>query len=509
MYRLLVRLGLFTVMLALFAAPIYAQEAAQSVTLAFTRDPATFDPQGAIDPSAPVLLQYVYETLLYQDEAGEIHPFLAESWEVEEGGSAIVFHLRQDVSFSNGSPFNADSVIFTFQRLQEIGQRSFIYSEITNVEAFEKVDDYTVRFVLKQPSVTILSALTYTYAAILDPTAVEAAGDNYGTQPVGTGPFVLTEWVSQNSMRLERNPLYNGQHPLDEGVGTIDELQIRFTADQSARANAMLTGEIDMAYISSAPQLARLQEDPQFSVLESPTRGLVFLGFNTSHTPFDDPAIRRSIAQAVQKQDVLDIASEGMGIVVNTPLPPSIFGYNADLEGQTPAYDPEAARQAIEAAGLTGTTIKLLTSTYPSFETMATVVQAQLAEIGLNAEVEVLDFAAFAEAATAGEHDIVLTRYDWNDPDLLRIYLSEASIGRANRYFYANPALDALTAQGRAEFDPAARQEIYTQAQQIVMEDMPWIPLHMGITKVVINNRLQNVNLINGHVFLNDATLAS
>lgn len=487
--------------------PVAAQDNAQSVTMALTRDPVTFDPQGAIDPSAPVLLQYVYETLLFQDEAGDIHPFLAESWTVEDDGKSVVFALRQGVTFSNGSPFNADSVIFTFERLQEVGQRSFIYSEIMNVEAFEKVDDYTVRFRLREPSATLLSALTYAYAAILDPAAVEAAGDNYGMEPVGTGPYMLTNWVSQNSMTLTRNPHYAGQHPLDEGTGAIDEIRIRFTADQSARVNALLAGEIDIAYLTSAPQLARLQADPDFTVLESPSRGLVFIGFNTARPPFDDPAIRRAVSQAIQKQDIVDVAAEGMGVVVNTPLAPSIFGYDPALEQEALPYDPDAAHAALEAAGLSGTNVTLLTSNFPGYETMATVIQAQLAQVGISAEVEVLDFAAVAETATAGDYNLLLTRYDWNDPDLLRIYLSEASMGRGNRYFYANPDLDALTARGKAEFDPETRREIYAEAQRIVMEDMPWIPLHMGITKVVVNNRVQNVRLINSHVFLNDATI--
>ncbi|MCB9450617.1 MAG: ABC transporter substrate-binding protein [Anaerolineaceae bacterium] len=479
-----------------------------SVTMVLSRDPISMDPQGPIDPSAPVILAYVYDTLLFQDNEGAILPYLATSWDVEQDGRLITFHLRDDVQFSNGDPLNADSVIFTFQRLQEIGQRSFIYSEIINIAEFEKVDDYTVRFHLRAPSVTLLSALTYTYAGILDPSAVEAAGDEYGQNPVGSGPYMVTEWIPQNSMTLVANPNYHGQRPTDQDgqASAVTELDIRFSSDESARVNALLTGEVDVAYISSGALMQSFADNPDFTILDSPTRGLVFLGFNTAREPFSDVTMRQAVAEAIDKQVILDIAAPGMGVIVNELIAPSIFGYVPELESEALPYDVDTARAAVEAAGYVGAEIKILTSNFPTYQNMATIVQAELQEIGLNPTIEVLDFAGVAATANAGEYDIVLTRYDWNDPDLLRIYLSTDSIGRANRYFYSNPELDALTAEGRATFDPAERLAIYTEAQRLLMQDVPWVPLHMTITKIVVNNRLQNVGVVNSHVTFDDAT---
>ncbi|GAB4307683.1 MAG: glutathione ABC transporter substrate-binding protein [Phototrophicales bacterium] len=474
-----------------------------SVTMIMSRDPITLDPQGPIDPSAPVLLAYLYDTLVFQDEHGMIQPHLAQDWAVD--GTTVTFNLRDDVVFSNGAPLNADSVIFTFQRLQEIGQRSFIYSEIMNISEFEKVDDYTVRFHLRQPSVTLLSALTYTYAAILEPGAVESADENYGMNPVGSGPFMLAEWTPQSSLSLVRNPNYAGHRPTDDPEidGNIQQINIRFTNDQASRINALLSGEADIAYISSPPQLERLADNPDFTVIDDPTRGLVILGFNMARPPFNELTMRQAVAQAIDKQLVLDIAAEGMGIVVNTPIAPSIFGYNPELEAEALPYDPNSALELVDNTNYDGEPVVLLTSSFPTYQTMATVVQAQLEVIGIESEIQVLDSAGLRQAASEGAYDIILTRYDWNDPDLLRIYLGTDS--RANRYGYSNPDLDALTAQGRAEFDPDVRYQIYTEAQRIVMADLPWVPLHMAITKVIIRSDIQHSGLLYSHILLEDA----
>lgn len=503
-----------SVLALLIMAPLAsAQEGSRSMTMVLSRDPISFDPHGRLDPSGPVILSYVYDTLLYQNEHGEIVPMLAADWAIAEDNSTLTFNLRQDVVFSNGVPFNADSVVFTFERLKEVGQSSLIYGEIANVSEFEKVDDFTVVFHLNEPSVTLLSALTYAYAALLEPSAVEAAGEDYGTNPVGTGPYVLADWIPQNSLTLVANPLYNGHRPIDEEAGpvAIDELQIRFTTDQMTRVNALQAGEVDVAYLTSSPLIEQMAANDNFHIMDNPARGLLFAGFNTGEgSVFNDVRLRQAVAHAINKQDVLDIAKDGLGVVVNTPLPPTIFGYDANLEAEALTYDPAAGRDLVAEAGYgpdNPVQVTILTSTFPTYDTMATVIQAQLAEIGIQAEVQVLDFGGMIAAANAGEYDIVVTRFDWNDPDLLRVYLSEASIGSGNRYFYANPALDALTTQGRQEFDPDARMAIYAEAQRILMQDVPWVPLHMAITKVVVNNRIHDADMVHSHVALENAFL--
>ncbi|NPV68994.1 MAG: ABC transporter substrate-binding protein [Anaerolineae bacterium] len=502
--------ALLVIVLAAIAPTVRAQEGPRELTMVLTRDPVTFDPHGPLDPSGPVILSYVYDTLLYQNQQEEIVPLLAREWQVSDDGHVITFTLRDDVVFSNGAPVNADAVIFTFERLQQSSARSLISTEIANIASFEKVDDLTVRFILTEPSVTLLSALTYAYAAILEPGAVEAAGDNYGTQPVGSGPFILSEWVQGTGLTLVQNPLYNGHRPIDSEGGPVDldTVHIRFTADQTTRVNGLLSGEVDIAYITTVPLLAPLKDDPNFSVLDDPSRGFIFLGFNMARAPFDDLALRQAVAHAINKQEIVDLARDGLGVVTNTPIPPSIFGYNPELESETPVFDLEAARRLVAAAGYgpeKPLEITLLTSTFPTYEAMATVVQAQLAAVGITVNIEVLDYGGMVAAAGEGNFDLMLTRLDWNDPDLLRVYF--AADASANRYGYANPEFDALTNEGRRTFDPEARFAIYTEAQRIMLQDLPIIPLHMPITNVVVNNRIEGVELVHSHISLENARI--
>lgn len=484
-----------------------------TMTLIVTRDPLSLDPHGTLDPGAPVLLAYIYDTLVYQDKDGAIQPSLAESWEVSNDGLTITFKLQADVQFSDGSPLNADAVIYSFERLLEKGQRMFIYRDVADIESLEKIDDLTIQFNMKNPSVTLFSAISYPYAGILSPEATEAAGEDYGFQPIGTGPFILTDWVADSSLTLAPNPYYTGHRPWVTATGPseMDSVTVRFVRDQAARANALIAGEADVAYLNSPPQVMRFEGNPDFTIMDSPGRAMTYLGFNTSRAPFDNLDVRQAIAQAVEKETIALIAAEGLSVVVNQPLAPSIFGYDPALESEVLTYDLNAARASLAAAGYdSGNPLELtiLTSTFPTFQTISTILQAQLAEIGVVVNVEVLDYSAVREMATNGEYDLLVTRYDWNDPDVLRLYLGSENIGSTNRYFYVNDELDALIAEGRAAFNPETRMAIYADAQRIVMQDVPIVPLYMPITKVVMSNRIQGADILHSHVVLDAAQIA-
>jgi peptide/nickel transport system substrate-binding protein len=508
----LMRLASFLFLTLLFSVFGLAPAAAQdnsTVTMIVTRDPISLDPHGTVDSGAPILMNYLYDTLVYQSPEGEVMPSLADNWTVSDDNLTITFELKPNIVFSDGSPLNADAVIFTFERLQEIGQRSLIYGDLMNVASFEKVDDLTVSFTLRSPSVTLLSALTYPYAAILSPTAVEAAGETYGLNPVGTGAFMLESWTAESEMVFVPNPNYAGHRPWVEATTppSIERLIVRFSADEAARVNALEAGEADIIYLSSGSQLSRITDE--YTVYDDPSRALVYVGFNASHAPFDNAAVRRAVEQAINKDDIVAVAAEGVGEVTGSPLPPTIFGYDEAIAASSPTFDVAAAQAGLTEAGVqTPLNVKILTSAFPTYEAIAVVMQAQLAALGINAEITVLDFAAVREAALSGDYDLLITRYDWNDPDVLWRYFGTDNQGDTNRLFYSNPALDELLVEGRTTFDQDARYEVYNEAQQLLLEDAPMIPLYVPVTIVVVSDRLQNTSLLHSHVVLEDATVA-
>lgn len=509
----LARFCLFVLVLLLVgttgAATVSAQD--NTVTMIVTRDPVSLDPQSTLDPGAPILLAYIYDTLVYQTPDGQVLPSLASSWNVSNDNRTITFELQPGIVFSDGSPLNADAVIFTFERLQEVGQRSLIYEDISNITEFEKLGDLSVAFHLAEPSASLLSSLTYPYAGILSPSAVEAAGELYGQNPVGTGSFMLDSWVSESELTLVPNPNYAGHRPWTDATTppNIDLLRVRFNSDEAARVNALLAGEADLIYLASGGQLERVEGVEGYTVLDSPARALVYVGFNTDRAPFNNPEVRRAVSQAIDKSNVLLLAAEGAGQIVDTPLPPTIFGYDESLASEALPYDPAAAQQRLSSAGVTTPlNITILTSTFPTFEAIGVVLQAELAALGINAEISVLDFAAVRDVALAGDYDLLITRYDWNDPDVLWRYLGTDNLGDTNRYFYSNSELDDLFDAGRTTFDPDERLSIYAEAQRLILEDAAILPLYMPITQVVVSDRVQGVDLLHSHVVLEDAVIA-
>ena len=507
MFKLRTHLVFVLLILLTVLTTAHAQNT-DTLTMIVTRDPVSLDPQTTLDPGAPILLAYIYDTLVYQTPTGDVLPSLAENWAAADDNLSITFTLKPNIVFSNGAPLNTDAVIFTFQRLQSVGQRSLIYDEISNIAAMEKIDDLTVTFRLNEPSATLLSALTYPYAGILDPSAVESAGEQYGQNPVGTGSFMLESWIAESELTLVPNPYYAGHRPWTATAvpPTIDHVRVRFSTDESARVNALLAGEADIIYLASGAHVDRVGENAQ--VLENPARALVFLGFNTARPPFDHPEARRAVEQAINKDDMLTLAVDGLGEVLDSALPPTIFGYDAALAESGLPYDPAAASDRLAASGaVIDRPITILTSTFPTFEAIGVVLQAQLAALGITAEITVLDFATVREVALAGDYDILITRYDWNDPDVLWRYLGTHNLGDTNRYFYSNPSLDALLTEARGLFSLEERAALYADAQRMIMDEAPIIPLYMPTTIIVVSDRIQNVGLLHSHVVLEDAVI--
>lgn len=500
----------FIAMLSALLMILMSSVSAQNDTIALivTRDPSTFDPQVTRSPSAIAVLDYLYDTLVYQAADGSILPSLAEDWVVSEDGTEVTFSLKDGITFSDGSVLDAEAVAFSVERFKEVGERSLIYGDMLNIESVEVLDPLTAKFVLIEPASTLLSSLSFSFAGILSPSAVEAAGEDYAMNPVGTGPYVLAEYIPESELTLTPNPNYAGHRPwVETDAPPAANLRIRFSRDEAARANALMAGEAEISNFSNGTQVALFEGNPDFTVLQTPGRGLVYVGFNNLRAPFDNPVVRKAIAQAIDKDMMVLLAADGLGTPVNTLLPPSIFGYNEELDTAGANYDPDAARETLEAELDAPLELTILTSTFPTFQAVATVLQEQLAGIGVTANVEILDFSAASALAAEGEFDIFVTQYDWNDPDVLSRYLESSNIGDTNRYFYSNEAMDALLQAGRTTFDPDTRQAIYNQVLELVQEEVPIIPLYMPIRAVVVSNRVSNVSLLNAHVVLDAATL--
>lgn len=482
-----------------------------SITRAITTEPTTLDPHGAAASGQNVILPYLLDTLVYRDIDNNYQPYLAESWEVSPDSKNITFTLRKGVLFHDGTPLNAAAVQFTYERALVEGSRSPLVSSFANVEKIEAVGEDQVVFTLKQPSSTLFGTLSTAYAGIISPTAVEQSGDQFGLNPVGSGAFKLASWTPGEAITLARNEVYSWGPAVLSNTGApyLDELVFKIVPDASTQLSAFQTGEVDILFINQPSQIQVLSGDPNAQLVETTLNSLIYLGFNVKATPFSNPQVRLAIAHAVDKDELVALALGGIGTRAFSPLAPTLPGYDPSLQTLEPAYDLGQTESLLIDAGFerqddggwkqsaTGEplSLEILTSTRAPNEAIATVLQDQLGRAGIPVSIKALESTAASELAGKGEYQAFLWRYDWNDADVLNVYLSTARIGRTNRTFYSNPELDQILASAAAELDDATRNQLYSQAQRILIAEHPWIPLYIPKDYIVLRSTIEGMVL--------------
>ncbi|MHB1132841.1 MAG: ABC transporter substrate-binding protein [Chloroflexota bacterium] len=493
-----------------------------SLTRAMTDEPVAIDPQGAANSGLNLVLPYIFDTLITRQADGKFVGLLAERWQVAADGRSVDVHLRPDVKFHDGSPLNADAVVFTFDRFKVKGDKSPIAGSIKDIASVKAVDNLTVRFNLQQPNSTIISTLAMPHAAILSPAAVNAAGDEMGRKPVGTGPFKFADWQSGVAITLARNPDYKWGtlEVQNRGPVAFEKLVFKVVPDASTQLAALQAGEIDVLFVNEPSQLAKFEQDKALQVQKINLDSLIYLGYNCAKPPFDDVKVRQALSHAVDKNQVIATALAGMGKVARTPLTPSMLGYDESLGSFGQAFDLARAKALLAESGFSqaadGTwqrngqklAGRLLTSTRAPNEAIATVLQSQLKALGVPMEIQQLDSSAVMKATTEGSFDLLLWRYEWNDPDALNIYLGTSRIRQTNRAFYSNKEVDALLQRGLIEFDSAKRAAIYQEAQKKILADAPWQPLYLPVEAMVSRNRVQGIKVgALGRMLVNDVTI--
>lgn len=499
-----------------------AQQSGGTLTRAMTSEPVSMDPQGAASAGLSLTAPYLFDTLVTRRADGKIAGHLAEDWEVSPDGKTIEMTLKSGVKFHDGTPMDAESVVFTFERFKQVGEKSPIGGSIKAISKVEAVDDLKVKFSFEAPNAAMLGTLAMPYAGIISPTAVKAAGEEWGTKPVGTGPFKLGEWKRGVSITLERNPDYSWgpSEAQNKGPVHIDNLVYKVIPDASTQLQALQAGEVDVIFINDPSHLSALEGDKNVKVEPINLDSLIYLGYHSAKPPFDEVEVRQALSHAVNKAEIIETALGGMGAEASALVHPSLLGYSDELKSYGQQYDPEKAKELLKGAGFTqasdgswergGTKLggKLLTSTRSPNEQIATVIQSQMKAIGVPVEIQQLDSAAVMKASTEGAFDLLLWRYDWFDPDALNVYLSSKRIRQTNRVFYGNPEVDALLAKGLAEYDPEKRAQIYVDAQKLLLEEAPWTPLYHPMEGLVTRNRVQGTVIGSmGRLLLNDITL--
>ena len=506
---------------AIGAAPQAGEvESGGTLVRAMTAEPAQIDPQGTPSSGLSLVMPYIFDTLVVRDVDNSVHPLLAASWEVSEDGKAVTFELKEGVTFHDGTPLNAEAVVYNFERFKEVGTRSPIYGGVMQIAGVEAVDDLTVRFTFDEPAANFWSTISMPYAGIISPESVKVAEEAGEGHLVGSGPFVLESWQAGQEIVLSRNPDYSWGPPIvdNQGPPHLDALVYKVIPDATTQLAALQAGEVNAIFINQPSHKLSLEEDDSVQLDEALMNDLIYLGYNAQKPPFDEVAVRQALSHAVNKEEIVSLALGGLGQEAFAPLPPGLPGFDTSLKEYELGYDPEKAKTLLEEAGFEqqddGTWERdgqlleglLLTSTRAPNEAIATLLQSQLKAIGVPVEIQQLDSRAVMQATTDGQFDLLLWRYGWNDPDALNIFLSSDRIGRTNRVGYSNPEFDALVGQGAHELDEETRINLYVDAQKIVLEEAAWQPLYNPFNVMAMGEEVQGAETGHmGRLLLNDA----
>lgn len=462
-----------------------------SVNIGLTADPGGFDPQVELDAIAMIVMTNLYDTLVNTKNgcSTDIQPQVAESWDTSEDGLTYTFHLRDDVTFHNGKAMTADDVVYTINRTATEPETASYCDAIDTVTA---VDDYTVTVTLKYPFANFLQNLGCGFFGIVDQEEVEASGDDYGRNPVGTGPYVFKEWVSGDSVTLEANEDYWG------GAPEIKTITYKVLTDSSTAFISLENGEIDVLPNADYVDVSNMDNDA-LTVYDAPSASFYHLGFNVKSSPFDNQSVRQAIKYAIDKDALLQGANNGDGTVANSALNENMEGYNAD-EPASNQYDLEKAKQLMADAGYEDgfdVTIKAITTE----QKIGEVLQDQLKQININVKLDLMEKATFFEVMGSGDYDMYICSLNWPDADNMLTYLYDSEGPFNWGQTYSNPEIDELLVQARSSMDGDERVDIYHQIVMITDEDCNKIPLYFPNQYLVANSSIKGITVVDNCYF--------
>ena len=455
------------VLLCLFAVPALAKD---TLVVANIYDARTLDPIVQNEVATSGMCLHIYDTLLALDQENNLVPMLAEKWE-QIDDVTYKFALRKGVKFHNGEPFSAKDVKYTVERAQTpVGSAIRQYSEV--VDKVEIVDDYTVIFKLKAPFTPFLMSLSHTWGSIVNQKAVEAAGESYGMNPVGTGPFKFKSWNKGDRIVLERNDDYWGKKP------AYKELVMRAVAESINRTIELESGAVDIAYRVPVTDIKRVEENEKLTLYRHLENSTSYMGFNCAKAPWDNPKVRQAVRLALDNVGMQKAVFRGTGRAPNAPVAPSVKYSDKDIPYVK--RDVEAAKKLLAEAGVQlPLKAEIWTNDYKPRRDLATIIQAQLKEVGIEVEHKVLEWGAYLDGLQKKTHDMYILGWVASVPDAeFAISGVLRSTGGSNYSFFSDAEVDALLEKGKSLPDGEERAAVYKKVQERIHELAPWVYMY-------------------------------
>ena len=504
------RLGAIASVAMLLAAPAVAK------TLVYCSegspegfDPALYTAGTTFDASGRAVYNRLVE---FKHGSTETEPGLAESWEISEDGTVYTFHLRKGVKFQTTDfftptrEFNADDVIFSFERQAAKEGTWFDYSngswEYFNgmsmpdlIKSIEKVDDYTVKFVLTRPEAPMIANLAMDFASIMskeyaDKLEADGTPELLNQQPLGTGPFQFVAYQKDAVIRYKANPDYW------KGKEKIDDLVFAITPDASVRYEKLKAGECHIMPYPNPADLEAMRADTSINLMEKAGLNIGYMAYNTQMPPFDNPKVRKALNMAMNKKAIIEAVFQGAGQVAKNPIPPTMWSYNDAVKDDP--YDPEAAKKMLEEAGVKDLSMKVWAMPVqrpynPNARRMAEMIQSDFAKVGVKVEIVSYEWGEYLKRSSDVKRDgaaLLGWTGDNGDPDnFLAVLLGCDGVGGSNRSQWCYKPFDDLIYKAKIVSDKAERTKLYEEAQVIFKEQAPWATIaHSTVFMPVAKN---------------------
>ncbi|BAB03750.1 oligopeptide ABC transporter (oligopeptide-binding protein) [Halalkalibacterium halodurans C-125] len=474
-------------------------EAGGDLVIAQLSDVVSLDPAGSNDTPSSDVQANIYETLVVTDQDMELHPGLATEWNPIDD-TTWEFKLREGVKFHDDTDFNAEVVKANLERILDpevASPRAFLYDMITDIEV---VDDYTVHITTEFPFAPLPAHLAHNGGGMVSLEAIEAdyaameegkdPGSYINENPTGTGYFKFDDRVPDQYVRLVRNDDYW------DGTALLDSVTFKVVGEDLTRIAELETGDSHISNPLSPSDVSRVEATEGMHVHRQDSMSLSYIGFNLDKEPFDDVRVRQAISMAIDKSQIIDGIYDGVGVPAIGPLAPGTVGYDDTVSGLD--HDIEKAKELLAEAGYEdGFSTTLWTNDNRERVDAATNVQAQLKEIGIDVEIEVLEWGTYLENTANGEHDMFVLGWSTvtGDADYgLYALFHSSQVGEpGNRTFLKDDELDELLDKARRETDEETRLALYHDVQEKLVELAPMLYIHHQQYLLGVRDEVKNL----------------
>jgi peptide/nickel transport system substrate-binding protein len=513
LWRLLLVIAVVSMLVGVAQVPSQAAEPAKKVLVvaAANQYGETLDPFTTATTMFPHNM--IYDGLVTVDSKLQYQPGLAEKWEVSPDGLTWTFYLRKGVKFHDGSPFNASVVKWWLEGMKK-GVNAYMFESMTEAKV---VDDSTIQMIFPAPFPNLLYNLSNSFSGITSQAAYEKYGKDYGTKyAVGTGPFMLKEWVPNDHLLLVKNPDYDWSPEWTghKGPANVDEVLYRIIPEDATRVVELQSGNVQlMVDPPPARELAQFQDNPDYQVVTVPSMSIQFIGMNLAEPLLKDLRTRQAIGYAIDRQLINETVYQGMGTPTTTYLCQELGG-NQGVASVAPSFDLEKAKALLAEAGwkpgpdgvlvadkvegvAPGTRFVVSYWTYQEdeYRRLAEVTQKMLADIGIKTTVQLMDNPTYADMLKSGKSQIILRQYQWDNNDILEWFLHGKQMPYPNYLAINDQKLNDMLDQANYKTPTVEeRDKLYVELHKYLIQTLyPWAPIRQGANVILARSNVKNL----------------